>query len=823
MLRAAAVLFLAAAAPFARQLLAGAGILDEDVFTQSLPAWEWLSRTLRSGDSFLWAPEVMGGFPIAFTQYPFLYPPDLLLARLLPGAHAYAWSIVLHMALAGSLTFAYCRFVGLGTGPALLAALSYQLSSEVVAGSSGFAARSAFVLPGILLAVESTLTRGAASAPWVTPVVAAALLGGHPQLVLMGLLAGAIYAPARILSLAPSRGYRWAAYIALMLALAASLGAAGAAARLLPTWEVVSLSTRAGSLPDSAAASGALSVQGLLVGYLLPLSRLQDTPWGAPGYAGPAVLILAGLSVRYLVSHPLGRVFVGLGTLTALLSLGDATPLHAITRLPFLSLFREPSRFTLVTTFCLSVLGGIALNGLVRYKSNTWSAEGALRRILPIAIATAAATAGLFLLGLLFQFGTGASVESMRIWVQSHSLDALNPLRPRMALALSGVPAVVLLLALSAAGRISARQLQSSLILVSAAVLIPVAAILNPPIEVSVIGRIPDTVGILEERAEGYRVFGHRTGTRIYNHTHFFGPSREEGFTDDLRYRYAAEMMAPILNLRWGLDSPDGYEQLHSRYQEALLKYIDSEQASYWYPMSGRWGHLSMEERLRVLSMLNVKYILSGTELASEAPSLVPITRIEVPPGPNSRAPMQVHVLENPNPFPRYYLVSAAATYGSDTEALEAVALGEVDPRRTVILGPDTGAVPDAAKTEQQPDSRQTAEGTVRLLSKRNTEVTVAVSTDEPAFLVTSDAYWPGWRAFVDGHETPVMRANVGGRAIRLEAGTHLVTFHFQPPLFTFGLVVSVTAIIAWCAWLGLSRLSRRSALKAASPSARMR
>ena len=67
------ILFIAAAVPFLQPLLFGAVILDDDVYLQSLPAWEWLSRSLHSGDSILWSPEIMGGFHRVH-QYPFLYP-----------------------------------------------------------------------------------------------------------------------------------------------------------------------------------------------------------------------------------------------------------------------------------------------------------------------------------------------------------------------------------------------------------------------------------------------------------------------------------------------------------------------------------------------------------------------------------------------------------------------------------------------------------------------------------------------------------------------------------------------------------------------------
>lgn len=69
---------------------------------------------------------------------------------------------------------------------------------------------------------------------------------------------------------------------------------------------------------------------------------------------------------------------------------------------------------------------------------------------------------------------------------------------------------------------------------------------------------------------------------RLHNHMSCFGPTRESAFTDDLRYRFWMEMLAPVTNLSWGIASIDGYEQLRSRHHELMLRYIDNERSYDW-------------------------------------------------------------------------------------------------------------------------------------------------------------------------------------------------------------------------------------------------
>ncbi len=806
--RPALVLFLAAAIPFARQLTLGFGLLEDDVFLQSLPAWEWCARALKTGESILWSPEVIGGFPIAFTQYPFLYPPNLLLLWMLPAAQAYAWSLVLHLFLAGLLTYAYCRLVGIGVKPSLIAAISFELSSEIAAGGAGFTARSAFVYPGMILGVELVLRRGLSHGLVVALVVAAGLLGGHFQHVLIALLSGGAYALFRLGCAVRSKGSRATLRMAGVLMAACILGVAGAAVRLIPTWMVTELSTRANPMPASVAKMGALSLHSLLVGNLLPLSRLQDFSWSSPDYAGPVALVLVFLGIRVVVAQPLGRFFLGLVVATILLSLGDATPLHLLARLPFLSSFTEPSRFGLSTAFALCLLAGIALEGY-------WigaKGGGSPRRIGyrgVMGLTAGLAVAAYLCSGLFFQFGSGPEAEGFKVWVAEQGLDALNPLRPRMGLAVVGLLSTVLVLTLASMGNFSRGQAERMLLTIVAAVLVPLTAILNPGIDSGVLETVPRTVGLLRTTDGEYRVHSQVPGIRISNHFLAHGPGPEEGFNDDLRYRFQSEMLAPSMNLQWGVPSADGYEGLHSMHQEVLLRFLLSERMSNWLPTSDRWAHLSLRERVRVLSLLNVRYLLSAVDLTPEVPDLRLVASVVVEPGPNSRASPVVYLHENPSFMPRYYLVPRSLGYMDDMDAMHAVAVGTVNPAATVLLPGNqmesagdrgSGYTPEGHLTQQRID----------IMDARNAYLRLVASNDAPAYLVTSDSYWPGWRAFVDGREVEVLRANVSGRAVWIdEPGTHVVQFHFEPPGFGLGLAISMAAVVSWAIWLGLT-FSRR-------------
>jgi uncharacterized membrane protein YfhO len=73
--------------------------------------------------------------------------------------------------------------------------------------------------------------------------------------------------------------------------------------------------------------------------------------------------------------------------------------------------------------------------------------------------------------------------------------------------------------------------------------------------------------------------------------------------------------------------------------------------------------------------------------------------------------------------------------------------------------------------------------------------------------LVVLDNYFPAWKAFVDGREVPVHRANHTFRAIAVPAGDHTVTFRYDPAelrtgagisLVVLSLLLAVILVTAW-------------------------
>lgn len=150
----------------------------------------------------------------------------------------------------------------------------------------------------------------------------------------------------------------------------------------------------------------------------------------------------------------------------------------------------------------------------------------------------------------------------------------------------------------------------------------------------------------------------------------------------------------------------------------------------------------------------------------------------------------ELNVYRNRSAAPRAFITGAAEVLPRD-EQLARLRAADFEPRRTVLLEPGTALPGDMAPG-----------GEVRQFSYPTpNEVLVVVDNPHPGYLVLGEVYYPGWRAFVDGREVPILRANYVFRAIILPAGAREVRFVFAPRAWQWGLGISVAALLALGAW----------------------
>lgn len=100
-------------------------------------------------------------------------------------------------------------------------------------------------------------------------------------------------------------------------------------------------------------------------------------------------------------------------------------------------------------------------------------------------------------------------------------------------------------------------------------------------------------------------------------------------------------------------------------------------------------------------------------------------------------------------------------------------------------------------------------DGMIRIVERGVNRVRLEVGElDGPRVLLFLDAWYPGWKACVNGRPASILRADDAFKAVALPAGTHAVEFTFAPPRVYAGMALTALAALA-CLALIASGLRR--------------
>jgi hypothetical protein len=101
-----------------------------------------------------------------------------------------------------------------------------------------------------------------------------------------------------------------------------------------------------------------------------------------------------------------------------------------------------------------------------------------------------------------------------------------------------------------------------------------------------------------------------------------------------------------------------------------------------------------------------------------------------------------------------------------------------------------TAGLPAQLSPNSQPDA-------IQLVEYKPNYLKYSTQTSENRVAVFSEIYYPhGWKAMVDGKETPYFRANYALRAMVVPAGQHSIEFRFDPQSLKTGQLISLIGTI---------------------------
>jgi len=765
-------------------------------------AWKILIlQALRDRQLPLWNPYLFAGVPfLAAGQHSALYPLSIVF-YVLPLWLAYGVFTWLQLALASLAMYAFMRTLRLAIGPALLAAIAYAFSLFfIVSVTFPMIIAAATWLPLLLAAVEIVVRKqeekgnvAYSPVPYValgSLALGMAALAGHAEMLYYVLLTAAFYALWRLVACArrlrawqPS--LRLVGWLLVMVALGLGLGAA----QLLPLYELVQENFRQGAVGYKEVVGWAYPVRQVIT-FLMPdffgnpthhaywdvLSRRSVTHlvnaagepvraifWGiknyveAGSYVGLLPLLLAAIAIlgaRHTPSRPHLWLFVALVILSLLFTFG--TPLYALLfyGLPGYNQLHSPFRWVFPYTLAVAALAGM---GAERLCSRSSSDDPQAVRGKEIATLPAFAALGLGILTLLV-VAVSLAVPGPFILLGQRILAAVDLARAAFAdgRAFWSYQAVNLLkfgglLSLSGAALLWARRRSPGTSLGLIAVLV---------FDLWLYGH-----GFHAAAQPAWLSFRPPVVDFLLDAKEKEGPWRFTTFILPGEKTFNANV-----GMFYGLEDVRGYDSIIPRPYVEFMEQVEEQDELLYNRIAPLSDYASLDSPL--LHLLGVRYLLTTQPITHPAWTLV--------------YDQEVKVYRNERAFPRAFVVHSAQVVPT---AQIHPNLAAFDLQRTVLLADEKASAPYALGCADCSPASQPL-----ILSYRPNEVVISATLELPGWLVLTDSFFPGWRAYDNEREIPILRADGLFRAVRLEAGPHRIRFRYSPMSVRLGFYGSFLA-----------------------------
>lgn len=703
--------------------------------------------------SALWFPNENFGHDGTVGYATSLLPYRLLIYMLFPLPVNIAWEIVIHLIFAGIGTFLYCRVIGLNRSSSFFAAIFFILSSEIItlinAGHVGKINTIAWT-PWVFLALEKGLQE---RRPFYFLLTGGALafqfLEMHWQIAFYTCLAVGFYFIFRVINICfQSRDIKGGGKLTIYAVLMVIVFFAGSSISFLPVYSWSKTTERAGGMSYEDGMSWSMPPEELVT-YLIPgffgLSRKESgyDPgyidifyWGrmwfaqATDYLGILPLVLAGTALLYRRSS-YTWLLASLAVITQIMALGKYTPVYRFMYeyLPGFSTFRVPKMILFLTAFFCAVLAGIGSQWLFFEEG-----EKKAKRIKSILYGLAiilAITAGLTIYAYLDREGLMQAYKSDLSRAFRWQLPPDIAYKRFMNIIWGSLSFMAVMGVLIAFLWLCLKERLSRVWLIAFAVLFFIVDIW------SVNGRFIITVS---------------------------PPKIEKN--DIIRF---LEKDKDIFRVSLFAGDSFYYSRFNIPMISSYLAVSEKEFAEYR-------DRIDLDGRL--LDLMNVKYVIIPKTEFGNAPLGSNVFGKYVVVFNDDK---EMAVLMNRSYLPRAYAVQQVVIEKDKDMIFNILNHPRFNPNEMAVLEVSSPAAMSASP----------GPSTVKIAMYSNDDIKINADMAENGFLILSEKYYPGWKAYVDGKDTKIYKANYIMRGVYLPKGTHKVEFIFDPWPYKAGLWLS--------------------------------
>ncbi len=724
----------------------------DDTFRYLYPVKVLSMESFRKLELPLWNPYNGSGMPLFATiQSGFLNPLNIVFL-FLENRLAWALFIILQALLLSFFTYLYCRKIKLSVAGSLFATTAFLFSGFVIARLIfGNIIYPLALLPATLYLIEDFLENPNTRKIFFLPIAIALLFFvGHPHILFYVLAFSILYFLYRFFTTQKGRGNK-SLFVRFFTFLLIGIGLAGI--QIIPALELLG---NANINPES---SRFIFERFLLPPYhlisiLIPNyfgNRATYNYWGPGDYIETVASIgiipcffayIAFLKGRNLKKDM--RIFFFISLLVTILStlnwflpkLFFSLPIPVITTI-------LPSRIFMLTTFSLAVLAGY---GFDRWRVDKKISKKIFSYTLPF-------IAGVFtlLLGTFLFFRMGISCNNQ--FITNCAMIALR--NTLLEIFIFTITIGFFFIYLFFKNKI-VRYIPFLIIFFVLTLGIYNSNKFLPFSKKETILPTHPLLKVLQDKTQPDRVFGFGQAnikTNFATNFRFFDPN----YVDPLFNRRYAELI--------GYANTKNFPPPLQRSDIEITKDLVIDKSS------DLW-------RRRLLNILGVKYLIVKKEEAKNIFGQKTFWE-----------DANWAVKTNSDSLPRVYIVSNFEILTDQKSILKRLFDPSFNPKKTVILENEIKNFAPTYKTSvlDKVDIAKYKENSIDLTSRTNSD----------RLLVLSDNYYPGWKAYVDGKETKIYRANYTFRSIVLPKGNHIVKFNYQPESLKTGAIISFISLFA--------------------------